>query len=66
MGKFLSRLESVKTLFEIGKLAAETYETYIEGKKTKEDIAKDYEIENLKAENERLKRKLKDTGVDVD
>ena len=64
MGKFLGRLESVKTLFEIGKLAAETYETYIEGKKTKEDIAKDREIDDLKAENERLKRKLKDKGID--
>lgn len=66
MGKILGRLDSVKTLFEIGKLAAETYETYMDGHKTSKDISKDREIEELKAENEKLKKKLKEKGIELD
>ena len=66
MGKITEKLGTVKTLFEIGKIAADTYSTYVDGKKKNGDISKDREIEQLKEENEKLKKKLKEKGIDVD
>jgi len=66
MSKIIGKIDAAKTLFEIGKLAAETYETYIDGQKKKRDISKDREIGELKAENEKLKKKLKEKGIDID
>lgn len=37
----MSKLNAAKTLFEIGKLAAETYETLVDGKKKNGDKEKD-------------------------
>lgn len=51
----MSKLRAVKTLFEIGKLAAETYDTIVEGKKKNADIEKDRKIAELEAEVRRLK-----------
>ena len=67
----MSKLNAVKTLFEIGKLAAETYDTYTGAKQTlqemsEEMVEKEKEIKKLKEENEKLKKKLKDKGIDVD
>lgn len=67
----MSKLSAVKTLFEIGKIAAETYETYIDAQHTIQEmtaaaIEKEKEISKLKEENEKLKKKLKDKGIDID
>ncbi len=54
----MSKLTAAKTLFEIGKLAAETYETLVDGKKKNQDIEKDRKLAELEAENKRLKERL--------
>lgn len=67
----MSKLVAVKTLFEIGKIAAETYETYVDAQRTIKEMAEDAlerekEIAKLKEENDKLKKKLKDKGIDID
>ena len=56
----MSKLVAAKTLFEIGKIAADTYTSYINGKKTNKDISKDREIQILKEENEKLKKQIQE------
>ncbi len=52
----MSKLGTVKTIFEIGKSAAEIYDTFTSGRKREHEMSK--ELEDLRKENEDLKAKL--------
>lgn len=61
----MGKIETVKSIFEIGKIAADTYRTYTDAQRTIKEMAdeakeKEKEIEKLKEENENLKKQLKE------
>ncbi len=59
----MSKLGTVKKLFEIGKIAAEIYDTIAEGKKKNREVEeKERKIAELEEENKKLKERLGEKG----